>query len=613
MPETPNHKYNIPELGAENWDQLLNENFEQIDSEVEIRDTEANKGDYTPKAGAKYEATDSGAVYLGNGETWVLINRRVKTLEADQNKIEEAVFSNSDERTGALLVDRNEDYRAVSFVTDEYWVDESDAAAVLQSLVDSILEAGSISYDGNNAIGTIRVGGGVFEFKQTLNVRGPGLSLVGSGSAMQSAGESATVFKADRDSFEAGDDLMFVGHIDQGNAGRNFQMRNMRIDGSEAGIYNIHIYDSDRFHISNVNSGNAANPSDGGEGLRVSGSYNSVIDRCLIENVHMRTNENTGKNINQLKCSSSIFQTSVDGVEAFRFMNGGNFFHDCVFNSGDPSGGVGDNPSFTSGDNGNGSRQTFTMCQFYATPRHGNPMFSSDIRGCNFIGCQWGGGAGPILRTVSNTSIVGGGAAPNHEFIKCSGGRSGTDKFMIQALTVRGANTNGGDSAIEITGGPNDDFLIQGCNFIQNNGDYDLDIAIARKCGVIGNKTPLGINVSLSGGQIRGSGSNPTVEGNVGYNPIGYSRGTPSLPSGTGASNTHRNHNPQTAHIWMSGPSDASLRPIVVENDDTTERDVVDKGSGELNGQANDIALAPFESIYFDGDDLPEGWIWRWE
>jgi len=83
MTETPNHGYNRPAEGTTNWHIPLNENFDRLDSDVEIRDTEANKGEYEPKVDHKYEATDSGAVYHGNGDTWVLTDRKVSTLSAE--------------------------------------------------------------------------------------------------------------------------------------------------------------------------------------------------------------------------------------------------------------------------------------------------------------------------------------------------------------------------------------------------------------------------------------------------------------------------------------------------------------------------------------------------
>lgn len=67
---TDNHEYNTPEKGVENWDVPLNENFEQIDSDIEIRDEQGQLSEYKPKRGAKFLATDTKAVYLGDGDEW---------------------------------------------------------------------------------------------------------------------------------------------------------------------------------------------------------------------------------------------------------------------------------------------------------------------------------------------------------------------------------------------------------------------------------------------------------------------------------------------------------------------------------------------------------------
>ncbi|MFP9193672.1 polysaccharide lyase [Natrialbaceae archaeon A-CW1-1] len=67
---TDNHKYTTPEKGAEEWHMPLNNNFEQIDTDIEIRDKEANLNDYIPKEGAKFLAIDTGISYIGNGSSW---------------------------------------------------------------------------------------------------------------------------------------------------------------------------------------------------------------------------------------------------------------------------------------------------------------------------------------------------------------------------------------------------------------------------------------------------------------------------------------------------------------------------------------------------------------
>ncbi|GGM64981.1 hypothetical protein J2752_000354 [Halarchaeum rubridurum] len=67
---TENHGYNTPAAGATDWHVPLNENFEAFDTDVEVRDTDANRTNYAPKAGAKFLATDTGRVYLGDGSAW---------------------------------------------------------------------------------------------------------------------------------------------------------------------------------------------------------------------------------------------------------------------------------------------------------------------------------------------------------------------------------------------------------------------------------------------------------------------------------------------------------------------------------------------------------------
>jgi hypothetical protein len=68
---TPNHNYSTPDAGTLDWHLPLNDNFEKLDTKTEIRDVEANRGQYTPKNGAKFLATDTGTRYLGDGSQWV--------------------------------------------------------------------------------------------------------------------------------------------------------------------------------------------------------------------------------------------------------------------------------------------------------------------------------------------------------------------------------------------------------------------------------------------------------------------------------------------------------------------------------------------------------------
>lgn len=68
--KTPNHEYNVPEPGAKRWHEPLNDNFRSLDRDVELRGPAAERESYQPKQGAKYLATDTGAVYIGDGSSW---------------------------------------------------------------------------------------------------------------------------------------------------------------------------------------------------------------------------------------------------------------------------------------------------------------------------------------------------------------------------------------------------------------------------------------------------------------------------------------------------------------------------------------------------------------
>jgi hypothetical protein len=71
MTDTPNHGYNRPEEGTQDWGQLLNANFEALDADIELRDAgPPSSNNYDPVDGGKYLDTDTGVVYLADGSSW---------------------------------------------------------------------------------------------------------------------------------------------------------------------------------------------------------------------------------------------------------------------------------------------------------------------------------------------------------------------------------------------------------------------------------------------------------------------------------------------------------------------------------------------------------------
>lgn len=67
---TEYHDYHTPSKGVKDWHEPLNDNFRRLDQDIEIRDVRDNVDQYTPNDGVKFMATDTGQVYIGDGQQW---------------------------------------------------------------------------------------------------------------------------------------------------------------------------------------------------------------------------------------------------------------------------------------------------------------------------------------------------------------------------------------------------------------------------------------------------------------------------------------------------------------------------------------------------------------
>lgn len=68
---TTNHKYNKPSRGDTDWGVALNNNFDDIDADIMVRDLDANKSDYTPISESIFLSIDTKILYIGDGSEWV--------------------------------------------------------------------------------------------------------------------------------------------------------------------------------------------------------------------------------------------------------------------------------------------------------------------------------------------------------------------------------------------------------------------------------------------------------------------------------------------------------------------------------------------------------------
>lgn len=98
---TPNHNYVYPTDKSEKWAAVADA-IDHIDVGVEIRDRIDNRNQYTPRAGAKFLDTESGAVAIADGEQW---------QELDATGFEPTFRSvNADQYNGVTYVDPSDGY-----------------------------------------------------------------------------------------------------------------------------------------------------------------------------------------------------------------------------------------------------------------------------------------------------------------------------------------------------------------------------------------------------------------------------------------------------------------------------------------------------------------------
>jgi len=70
MGNTTQHGWPTPDEGESNYEDTFADFFEQIDDAVEIRGVDSDKSNYSAVAGAKYFATDTEKLYIGDGSSW---------------------------------------------------------------------------------------------------------------------------------------------------------------------------------------------------------------------------------------------------------------------------------------------------------------------------------------------------------------------------------------------------------------------------------------------------------------------------------------------------------------------------------------------------------------
>ena len=96
-------RYNKPQKGTTEWHIPLNENFDRLDRDVPVVDTESNLEAHAPSQGKLFFATDTGRRFLGDGDQWVNFPYPTETSSPSETEPDEP------EEPAADVVVRNGD------------------------------------------------------------------------------------------------------------------------------------------------------------------------------------------------------------------------------------------------------------------------------------------------------------------------------------------------------------------------------------------------------------------------------------------------------------------------------------------------------------------------
>lgn len=163
MPDTSNnHGFDLNYADSASWD--YNQEFQALEERLAVRDTEANLSNYTAYAGATFIATDTGAVYDGDGTSWNHADRDLNSLSVTATGIDfpdgagsptQTIFKSgtdlklSNPEGGATLSIR--DNGSAWYNGSEYLEFETSLRVKPQSSSPGFTNAGTVAYaDGTN-------------------------------------------------------------------------------------------------------------------------------------------------------------------------------------------------------------------------------------------------------------------------------------------------------------------------------------------------------------------------------------------------------------------------------------------------------------------------------
>jgi len=197
---TAKHDWTVPTAGDDDYEITFDELFTDFDTDIEVRDEEQFLSSYDPDLNAKFMATDTGNIYLGDGNSW-----NQYPVQPEAEAVEDVVGGllnggtnislNYDDgnnvltvNTSALNQEEVEDavaslVTAGNAITVNY-DDNADALSI------DVNESALSFYDGTNLTADIDATNGTFNSVNTDDVN---ITPAASGTISLSSGEIATL------------------------------------------------------------------------------------------------------------------------------------------------------------------------------------------------------------------------------------------------------------------------------------------------------------------------------------------------------------------------------------------------------------------------------------
>ncbi|MFC7079761.1 hypothetical protein [Halorussus caseinilyticus] len=358
----------------------------------------------------------------------------------------------------------------------------------------------------------------------------------------------------------------------------------------------------------------SVNPGPNGNGIVYIGSFNSNIVDSYFDQAAFVKNVPRSKDTNSLRFHNVTFNTNSSTCPPVVVFSQGLRVTNALFNgvdgpslndglavvSSDASGKLGilgSDSRVDSSDVAGGTNRMQVTASAFVTGGSNVNVFNG-VSKSQFSGCRFSSSGRAFNDihhcSISNCSFRGTG----REAIYRSGSTGGAVS-TITGCTFKDFGSNAGEPAIRFDSSQGHRVVVANNAFRSTNGSAN-DIVLennARRIVVTGNWARDGIEATVGSATIgEPRFVAPKVVGNS-TNPVGFSRATPVLPSGTGSANATANRNAQGAWVYHEGGSGVTINSF-----GTTTT---------LNTDPSPVFVPRAGEIWFESS-APSAWDWWW-